>query len=57
MKIISWNVRGLGSARKRTLIKELLKKEKADIVMQQETKLEVVDSKWIRSIWGSKNNS
>lgn len=28
---------------------------KADIFMLQETKLELVDSKWVRSIWGSKS--
>lgn len=44
-------MRGLGSARKRTLIKESLKKAKVDIVMIQETKLELVDNKWVRSIW------
>lgn len=55
MKILTWNVRGLESARKICIIKEALRVAKADIVMLQETKLEVVDNKWVRSIWGIRN--
>lgn len=39
------------------LIKESLRKANVDIVMLQETKLEVVDHKWIRSIWGCRNKN
>lgn len=52
MKIVSWNVRGLGSRRKRILIKDLLVKECLDIVSFQETKLEVVDRKIFKDIVG-----
>lgn len=40
---------------KKILIKKTLKKAKTDIVMIQETKLELVDQRWIRSIWGFRN--
>lgn len=38
MKIISWNVIGLGRPRKNLSIKEILRKYKANIIMLQETK-------------------
>lgn len=57
MKIMAWNVRGLGSARKRILIKETIKKARIDIVMIQETKLKVINQKWVRSIWSSWNKN
>ena len=38
MKIISWNVRGLGSSNKRRVIKDFLRLENPDVVMIQETK-------------------
>lgn len=38
MKIISWNVKGLGIPKNRSSIKEVFKKYKADLVMIQETK-------------------
>ena len=52
MKIISWNVRGLGSKTKRGVIKDLVKKENPDIIVFQETKKETIDWKVIAGIWG-----
>ncbi|RVW48808.1 hypothetical protein CK203_104316 [Vitis vinifera] len=40
MKIISWNTRGLGSKKKRRVVKDFLRSEKPDVVMIQETKKE-----------------
>ena len=52
MKILSWNVRGLGRREKRSVIKDLLCHEKPDIVILQETKRELIDKRLISSIWG-----
>ena len=38
MKIISWNTRGLGSRKKRRVVKDFLRLENPDVVMIQETK-------------------
>lgn len=38
MKIISWNVRGINSQVKQTLLKRKLQQEKLDIMFIQETK-------------------
>ncbi|KAK9930230.1 hypothetical protein M0R45_027274 [Rubus argutus] len=52
MKIISWNIRGMGSRSKRRVIKEKILTSKADVVILQETKKEVIHRKLIGSIWG-----
>ena len=54
MKIISWNVNGLGNPVKRRKIKEVIVKVDPDIVLLQESKLEKVDGFLIRSIWNSR---
>ena len=41
MKIISWNIRGLGSRKKRRVVKDFLRFQNLDVVMFQETKREV----------------
>ena len=38
MKIISWNTKGLGSRKKRRVVKNFMRLEIPDIVMIQETK-------------------
>lgn len=43
MKILSWNVKGLGCPRKSSSIKDLLRKFKADTVMLQESKRSMID--------------
>ena len=43
MKIMPWNVRGVGSLRKRGIIKDYLNRINPDIVMLQETKKEEMD--------------
>ena len=50
MKIISWNVRGLGSSNKRRVIKDFLRLEKSDVVMIQETKKEKCDRRLVGSV-------
>ncbi|RVW25917.1 hypothetical protein CK203_095963 [Vitis vinifera] len=55
MKIISWNVRGLGSSNKRRVIKDFLRLENPDVVMIQETKKEKCDRRLVGSVWTVRN--
>lgn len=55
MKIVTWNVKGLGNLKKNTSVKATFRKCGPDIVMIQETKKEFSDSKLLRSIWGIYN--
>ena len=57
MKIVSWNVRGIGSVRKRGVIKENLLKMRLDIVLLQETKKETLEDKVVGSLWKARNRS
>ncbi|KAH7864902.1 hypothetical protein Vadar_031844 [Vaccinium darrowii] len=53
MKIISWNIRGLGSSVKKRFLSKLIKEREPDIVMIQETKLETIERKTAQKLWGS----
>ena len=55
MKIISWNTRGLGSRKKRRVVKEFFRLENSDVVMIQETKMEVCDRRFVGSVWTVRN--
>ncbi|KAJ9691713.1 hypothetical protein PVL29_013791 [Vitis rotundifolia] len=55
MKIISWNIQGLGSRKKRRVVKDFLHHENSDVVMFQETKREVCDMRFISSVWTTRN--
>ena len=55
MKIISWNVRGLGSSNKRKVIKDFLRLENPDVVMIQEIKKEKCDRRFVSSVWMVRN--
>ncbi|RVW74124.1 hypothetical protein CK203_052225 [Vitis vinifera] len=55
MKIISWNTRGLGSKKKRRVVKDFLRLEKPDVVMIQETKKEECDRRFVGSVWSARN--
>ncbi|RVX04307.1 Beta-arabinofuranosyltransferase RAY1 [Vitis vinifera] len=55
MKIISWNVRGLGSRNKRRMVKDFLRSENPDVVMIQETKKEICDRRFVGSVWTARN--
>lgn len=54
IKILSWNVRGLNEADKRSTIKSMIYKWRADIVCLQETKIEDGSSQRIRQVWGNR---
>jgi exonuclease III len=51
MKIISWNVRGLGGFEKRREVNYLVKEKCLFILCIQETKLSVFDAMVCKSIW------
>lgn len=55
MKIISWNIRGLGSWKNRRVVKDFLRHENPDVVMFQETKRELCDRRFVGSVWTVRN--
>ena len=55
MKIISWNIRGLGSRTKRRVVKDFLRLQNLDVVMFQETKREECDRRFVGSVWSVRN--
>ena len=50
MKIISWNVRGLGSRHKRLILKQQFQRLKLDIIILQETKKTPIDRRLVASV-------
>ena len=54
MKIISWNVRGLGGALRRMVVKEMIRRQKVQITLIQETKLKEVNEKIVKEILGTR---
>lgn len=52
MKILSWNIRGLGRKEKRGRLKKLLRDRGVDFLLLQESKLKTVNNFFIKSIWG-----
>ena len=55
MKLLSWNVRGLGGAGKKREVSHLVRERKPFILCIQETKLPVFDAFVCKSIWGDDN--
>jgi exonuclease III len=53
MKIVSWNVRGLGRLDKRKEVCKLVREKNPFIVCLQETKVQNCDDLLSRSLWGS----
>ena len=54
MKILSWNVRGLGSKTKHKRVKETTIKAAPDVVLIQETKLKTLDDLVVKDFWESR---
>ncbi|RVW97042.1 hypothetical protein CK203_032334 [Vitis vinifera] len=48
---LSWNTRGLGSKKKRRIVRRFLSTQNPDIVMLQETKRETWDRRFVSSVW------
>lgn len=53
MKLFLWNVRGLKDPKKRELIINCIWDWKSNIVCFQEIKMEDMDDRVLRSLWGS----
>jgi len=53
MRLLSWNVRGLGGAEKRKEVKELVRAKQPFVLCLQETKRQLIDDVLCASIWGS----
>ena len=51
MKILSWNTRGLGSKKKKRIVRRFLSTQSPDVVMLQETKREIWDRRFVSSVW------
>jgi hypothetical protein len=50
-KILTWNVRGLNEGNKCMRVRQLLSQWKVDIVCLQETKLEMITTGLVQSLW------
>lgn len=57
MKLISWNVRGLGGLEKRREVKKLVLEKIPFILCLQETKLAVCDDFLCNSLWGDSSHA
>ena len=55
MKIISSNIGGLGSQKKRRTIKDFLKTVNPEICMFQETKKEIYDRRIVACVWNGRD--
>ena len=51
MKILSWNIRGLGRASHRLVVKDLIRSQKIHIAMLQESKLKEVSDRLVKEFW------
>lgn len=54
MKILSWNVRGLGSEERRLVVKDFIRRHKVQLALIQESELKGMSDKIAREIWGSR---
>lgn len=53
MRIISWNIRGMGNTVKKRFLCKLIKERGPDIVMVQESKIERFEKSVIQRLWGN----
>lgn len=52
LKLLTWNVRGLGNMDKRVAICKDFNGVFSDILVLQETKVEAMSDQFVREIWG-----
>lgn len=57
MKALSWNVRGLGSSVNRTIIKEVIRSLKVELLLLQEAKLSLMPQMAVRELQGNSHCS
>ena len=50
LKLLSWNVRGENESTKRKVIKSVIRKQKVDLFCIQETKIQVMTDRVVRSL-------
>ena len=50
IKLLSWNVRGVNDNVKRKVIKSVVRKQKVDLFCIQETKIQVLSDRVVRSL-------
>ena len=50
---MSWNVRGLGKAEKRRMVRNVMGSQKVDLILIQETKWKNVTERLVSQVWGS----
>lgn len=55
MKVISWNVRGLGGPERRKIVQDVLRNNKVQIALIQESKLRSMSDKIAREVWGGRS--
>ncbi|KAL4367327.1 hypothetical protein GQ457_05G024700 [Hibiscus cannabinus] len=55
MRMLSWNVRGLGKAAKRRAVQKVIRQHRCELALLQKMKLEVVTDVIVRRIWISDN--
>ena len=55
MRVLCWNVRGLGSSVKKGIVKKLVLENQIQMLMLQETKLENVEYNIVQSLWADEN--
>ncbi|KAK2396412.1 DNA-(apurinic or apyrimidinic site) endonuclease [Trifolium repens] len=53
MKIVSWNIRGLGRVDKRNEVRKLVREKHPLVVCVQETKVQTCDDFLCTTVWGS----
>lgn len=53
MIVCSINITGIGEGEKRRAVRSLIRDSRLDFIAIQETKLEVVDERFCRSLWGN----
>ena len=50
LKLLSWNARGVNESTKRKVIKSVIRKQKVDLFCIQETKIQVMTDRVVRSL-------
>ena len=50
LKLMSWNVRGANDSNKRKLIKSFVRKQKVDLLCIQETKIQLMSERVVKSL-------
>lgn len=55
MMIVSWNIRGLGTGVKVSVVREIIRKSRVNVCFIQESKLESIFEDLIRKMWYNDN--